>query len=99
MRPRTSSRTRSMRSTVSRSAIPSEVRERLDPHGVAGLDVAVVFLDDDQAVARDHRADDARALGAGRPDLPAAVPVAQHAALELPPAALLPHRLPRRGVG
>src|SRR5882762_5408734 len=84
-----------MRSTLSRSAIRSEVGERLDPDGVAGLDVATVFLDDDQAVAGDHRADDARPLGAGRPDLPAAILVAEHAPLELPSAAPLRHRLAR----
>ena len=47
--------------------------ERLDPHGVAGRDVAPVFLEHDEAIARGHRGEDAGALWSRGARLPAAV--------------------------
>src|SRR4029453_19425974 len=67
--------------------------DRLDEDPLARHDVATSFLEDDQAVGRDHRREDARALRAGGRDLVAAVGEPEDAALELATARLLPHWL------
>src|SRR3989338_8366968 len=66
-----------------------------EPDRLAGRDVAPRLVEDDEAVARDHRGEDPRALRPGRPHLPAPVVDLEDPALELAPAPLLRHRLDR----
>src|SRR6476469_1716176 len=79
----------STRSTVSRA--PAVISERLDQHHVACRHVAALFLEHDQAVARDHRAQDARSLRPGGAHGPRVTLELEDAALELAPARLLAH--------
>src|SRR5215813_1907991 len=91
---RTSGLMRSMSSTRTPGRT-SLTDEGLHRHRLTSRHVSPVFLQHDQTVSGDHRRQDARALRPGRPDLPSAVGVLEDAALELPPARLLAHRLHR----
>src|SRR5213595_1791617 len=86
--------TRSITSTVIRD-VTRRLSERLDEDHLAGRDVATLLLEHDEAVARGHRGEDARALRPRGAYLPGAVPEGHNAALELAPTLLLVQRLGR----
>src|SRR4029079_3001389 len=67
--------------------------EQLDPHALARLDVAPLFLDHDEAVGLCHGGEDPGALRAGGTDLPPLGGVGEDPALELAPARPLAHAL------
>src|SRR5512132_374059 len=81
----------STRSTVSRA--DAAISEGLDQDHLARGHVAALLLEHDQAVARDHRAEDARSLRPGGAHGPRVALELEDAALELAPARLLAHGL------